>query len=75
MVTEAAFEAFAVLALMGVEQAVIVGDMVSDQVVDDARHLVCGGGDRFGSTEAGTLAAEELTEGGGAAVQGLGRPA
>ena len=64
--------AFAVVALLLEQQVAIVEDVAGHEVVDDARHLVGGVGNRLRGADPNTLATKEIAQRGVAAVQGLG---
>ena len=64
--------AFSVLMRLAEQNPVIVEFVAGHEVVDDARHLVGGVGDRLRGADAGTFAAKELSERRVAAVERLG---
>ena len=72
LVQQVAFTSFAILVLLSEQHVVVVQDMVRDEVVDDACHLVGGGGYRLRSAEASSLAAKVISERGATPIQRLG---
>ena len=63
LAAEPAFKAAQVFALLGGEDAVVVGHAMGDQMVDDPRQFVRGRRGRLGSTQVRPHAAKVLGQG------------